>query len=349
MIVMTGTAHLKIAGLLICALMLGRCSSDPDKKLDLAIEKYLSKGAGAAPALANEFIQNISIDSLETAKLLANGNILYTPNDNKIEVLYPVKRKLAILDGGPVKHAYVSKDYCVITDEIQLCIFDGDGNHIHDDVIGESKHLIRSILITGDNIIYYKDEKLYLYNIPLNTSELLIREAFPSPFTPYYMANLVKTDSLLGVLAGMAGSYYLSIINLASKSIVAKNIALASSKFHIGATHIYYIAGNAGNWELIQYHIDQKKKKSIVKFNDIADIELFPKCYIYESKDGLWAAEYGTGKSRVPFPYQLSGKYRGRPVLKYNDSYYLVNSDKLFASLMKLKDRAPGLFTGYGE
>jgi hypothetical protein len=346
---MTKSAYGTIIGILMSVILLSRCSLDPDKKLNRAIDDYLAQGPGALRALAHEFIRYASVDSLEATRMHSNGNILYTLNENKIEILYPLKLKLAILDGGPVRHAYASKDYCVITDETHLCIFDGEGEHKHDETIGDNKHLIRSVLITGDNIIYCKDEKLYLYNILLNTSEQLISDTFPAPFTQYYKVSMVKTGSFLGVLAGMAGSYNLSVINLSSKTLTAKNIPLSSSKFSLDAAQIFYITGNAGNWGLIQYRIDQKKKKSLEKFNDLLDIELLPAGYVYESKGGLWAAEYGREKTRLPFPYQLSGKYRGRLVIKYNDTYYLINSEKLFAGLMKLKVRAPALINKSAE
>src|SRR5208337_1544719 len=128
---MTKSVYSKIIGILMSALLLSRCSMDPEKKLNRSIDNYLAHGPGSLRALAHEFIQYASIDSLEATRLYANGNVLYALNENKIEILYPVKLKLAILDGGPVRHAYASKDYCVITDELQLCIFDGEGEHKH--------------------------------------------------------------------------------------------------------------------------------------------------------------------------------------------------------------------------
>ena len=341
---MLESTSLKKIGIFICVLFFSHCTLDPDKKLNNAIEEYLAKGFRALQSLEYEFINYVSIDSVEAQHLNTNGNILYTLYENKIEILYPVKRNLSILDGAAVKHAYISKDYCVITDGIQLCIFNGEGGHKNDETIGDKKHSIKSILVTGDNIIYFKDQKLYLYNILLNTSEPFIKDSFPAPFAQYYAVDMIKIDNQLGVLVGIAGLYNFSVVNLTNESVVLKNLPMTSSKLSMDARQVHYMAGNVGNWELIQYSMEQKKKKSIEKFNDILDIELFPGAFVFENKNGLWASEYGKDKIRIPFPFQVVGKYRDRLVLKSREIYYIVDMKKMLACLMKIKARAPELF-----
>ena len=341
---MIESASLKKIGIVICVLFFSHCSLDPERKLNNAVDEYLAKGFRALQSLEHEFINYVSIDSVDAQHVNTNGNILYTLQENKIEILYPVQRKLSILDGTAVKHAYITRDYCVITDGIQLCIFNGEGSHKNDETIGDKKHAIKSILITGDNIIYFKDQKLYLYNILLNTSEQFIKESFSSPFAQYYAVDMIKIDNRLGVLVGIAGLYNFSVVNLTNESSVLKNLPMTSSKLSMDAKQVYYMAGNAGNWELIQYSLEQKKKKSVEKFNDILDIELFPGAFVFENKSGLWAAEYGKDKIRIPFPFQVVGKYRDRLVLKSRELYYIVDMKKMLSCLMNIKARAPDLF-----
>jgi len=328
----------------LCVIFLGRCSLDPDKKLNDAVRQYRSNKPGALQALEYEFINNVSAQSVETPGLQTNGNALYALKGNNIEILDPVKLTLSMLDGGGVKRAYLSDDYCAIADETQLSIFRANGDHLIDNPIGDTKHPIRSIIISGDNVIYYKDQKLYTYNIVLKTSQQFIKDVFPPPYAPYYSVNLLKSGNLLGVNAGTAGSYNFSIINLANESVIVKNMSLSSSKIHMDGTRAYYITGNAGNWELIQYALDQMKKKSIARFSDIVDIELTSAGYVYESRDGLGASEYGKDKTIIPFTYRLSGRYRDTVLLKYRDIYYIADLKKMFAGLKRLKDQAPELF-----
>jgi hypothetical protein len=46
----------------------------------------------------------------------------------------------------------------------------------------------------------------------------------------------------------------------------------------------------------------------------------------------------------MPFPYSLSGTYRGRVMLQYADRYYFIDMKKMFAGLKMLKEKLPALF-----
>jgi hypothetical protein len=330
--------------ILLCALSLGRCSADPDKKLNEAIEQYLSDHTGGLQVLEREFIRNVSVDSVKMQGVRTNGNVLYVLKGNRINIVYPTRLSLALLEGVEVKTAYLTEEYCAIAGDTQLSIFDAGGGYIIDSTIGDSEHPIQGIIISGDNVIYYKDKKLYTYNMVLKTSQQFLKDTFPPPYDKYFTVTLHKAGKLLGVDAGMAGSYNFNIIDLANETVLADNISVSSSRIQMNSMYVYYITGKTGSWELVQYSLGQKKKKTIGLFSDLIDIGLAPEGYLYACKEGLYASEYGGKKIVIPFGYELEGTYRDMILLKHRNTWYVANMRKLLSSLSKVKERAPGLF-----
>lgn len=327
------------------ALFLNDCSLDPDRKLNKAIERYNEKEPKALLALESEFIKSIAVDSLEITDFQSTGTLLYRTRDNSAEVIHPSKQKYRLTDDGPVIAIDRTDDYAVISDGLKLCIYKGNGDHLNDETAGDKKNRIRAVLIEEDGILYYKNSKLYRYSIIHHSSEQALKESFPPPYTNYYMVHLAKRDDLLTVVTGIAGAHNFSLINMSTGSVMIKNLAMSSSKHHLGTTIVRYIAGNSGNWEVMQYSIDSKAKKSLGKLTDIIDIELASQGYVLESSTGLWAAEYGKNARRIPFPYKLGGTYKGRVLLQYRDITYFIDMKRLFSGIDRLMEKTPDLFT----
>jgi hypothetical protein len=325
-------------------LIVSGCSLDPDRKFNTAIEHYTEKKPGAASEIEREFINTITIETLEFKNFMANGRLLYRTDDNETEILYPMTLSLSLPGGEGIKHIDANDDYAAITDGYQISVYDGGGSHRQDETIGDKKKPVKDLFIHNDDVIYYKNSKLYRYSIIHNSSDLLLNDTFPPPYTNYYSVCMYKINDLLCILTGIAGSYNFNIINLSSGSVVLKNFNMSSSKHHTSASTLNYIAGNSGNWELVRYDIENKSKKTIAKFTDLIDIECTAIGYIFENKAGLWCAEYGKNPIRVPFRYQLSGRFMGRVILKYGNSYRIVNMQNMFAGLNKLYKSAGELF-----
>ncbi len=329
----------------VVAVVLNSCSLDPDRKLNNAIEQYIEKQPKALLTLESEFIKNIAIDSVNGTEIKSSGTLLYKIQENNAEIIYPSKKSYTLTDGETITGIDHSDDYAVLSDGLQFCIFDRDGDHLNDETIGDKKYRVKAVLIADDGILYYKNFKLYRYSIIHHSSEQILKETFPPPYANYYLVHLYKLDDRLAVVTGIAGSHFFNLINLSTGAVILKNLGMSSSKHHLGINFLRYITGNSGNWELMQYSIDTKAKKSLAKLPDIIDIELTSQGYVLESAAGLCAAEYGKERKRIPFSYTLAGKYKGRVLLQYRDSYYIIEMKKLFAGLAKLSEKTPDLFT----
>lgn len=321
------------------------CSVDPDARLNRALERYIEKDPGAIQNLELEFIKYSSIDLLEGDNLQSNGTLLYGLTDNRAEIAYPRSLTLDLPNEGVVTQVAADDTHAVITDGIQLAIFDSSGSHRHDETIGDKKSPVRSLAIDDDSVLYYRNSRLYRYDFAGKVSKQASRETFPSPYTSYYTAQIHKRGEFLGVLAGIAGSYNLNIINAVTGSVVLKGLGLSSSRFFWGEKAVYYIAGNSGKWELMRFDIGTKTKKSLARFIDLVDIEPVAAGYVCETGGGLWTALYGADRKRIPFPYELSGSYKGRALLHYKGVYYFIDMKRLNAGLETVLEHAPGLFT----
>ena len=320
------------------------CSLDPDRKLNDAIENYGAGKPGAEEALANEFIKNVSIDFITETNLQSNGTILYNLDNNEVELVYPLEQTVSLAGGQGIRQIDMNEKYIILHDGLKFGVFDRDGDFLHEEAVGDKTTPLRSLVISGDDIIYYKNSILYRYNILTRTNDTLLNDTFPPPYTSYYTAQLYRINDFLCLLSGIAGSYYFNIVNLSGASVVLKNLKMSSSKHHMGPDDILYITGNSGNWELMRYQLDSKSKKSIKKFSDIRDIELTSQGCVWESSTGLWFSGYGKESVRVPFSYLLAGNYKGRVLLQFGERYYFIDMKRMSAALAVLREKTPDLF-----
>lgn len=157
------------------------CTLDPDRKLNNAIERYNEKQPKALQNLESEFINNIAIDSVEGADIQSTGTLLYRLQGNNAEVIYPSKQSYTLTDGESITGIDRTDDYAVLSDGLQFCVFDGDGDHLNDETIGDKKNRVKAVLITDDSILYYQKSKLYRYSIVHHSSEQILKESFPPP------------------------------------------------------------------------------------------------------------------------------------------------------------------------
>ncbi len=321
------------------------CSFDPEKKLDAAIERYLERDPGAVEALALELIRYSSIDSIAGTDCISNGNVLYSVDENDARIIFPSRFELSMVGGDGIKHLDVSGNFAVASDERRLSLFDSGGGHLDDIEIGDEKNPLLNCVIYSDAVIYYRSFNLYRYSIRENEEVLLLKDTFPPPYTKYYTVTFLKKRNLLGIAAGIAGSYYFNIVNLDDKNVVLKNLRTSSSKIHMDSEYIYYIFGNSGAWQLTRWAFANKDKKIVYRFSDIIDIELTGRGYIWQDTNGLHASGYEEEPIPIPFPYQLAGSYGESILLRHGVYYYTIDMKKLLVALAKLREKAPNLFS----
>ena len=332
-----------IIGIAALALMPMACSVDPEARLDRALDRYADKESGALNELEQALIRYASVESFDGKDLQSNGYLLYRVKGSKAEIYFPESLTLECGDNSDISHLAADDTHAVATDGFHICLFSGSGSHIQDETIGDKKSPVRSIELDGDSILYYMNARIYRYDIATQKIAEVTKELFPSPYTSYYKTQFARNGSLLGVCAGIAGSYSFSIINVKTGAVVAKNLAMSSSRFLMGEKTLYYMTGTSGKWELTQYDIASKSKKTLASFADLVDIVPAARGYVCETSAGLFTALYGSDRKRIPFAYKLAGSYKGRVLLQYKGTYYFIDMARLHEGLGRVGERAPEL------
>jgi hypothetical protein len=331
------------------AIMPPACSVDPETRLERALDRHDTKDAGALRELEQAFIRYASIETLDGSDLQSNGTLLYRFKGNRAEIYYPDSLTLDLRGGEDITQVAAEDNHAAITDGLQIALFSGSGSHLQDETIGDKKSPVRSLAIDDGSVLYYRNSKVYRYDIAAKTSSELTKESFPSPYTSYYNTLFAANGPLLGVCAGIAGSYSLSIVNIKTGAVVLKNLGMSSSRFFIGEKALYYITGTSGKWELYRFDLSTKDKKLMTGFTDLVDFVPGAGGYVCETSTGLFTALYGNERKRIPFAYELAGLYKGRVLLHYKGSYYFIDMARLHEGLKKIAERAPDLLTAAGR
>ena len=334
--------------LLLCAFTLpfGSCAFDPEKRLDAAIERYREGKPNAMKGLEEEYIRYISTASIEGNRVRSTGTVIYEQEDDGARIILPARIELSMIGAEGARHIDMSDRHAVISDERQISIFDSRGGHIVDITAGDEKKPVLNCTVVNESVIYYHNFGLYRHAIADNASEALIDETFPPPYRKYYTVTFYRNGSLLGIAAGIAGSYHFSIVDLADNRVVLKNLQTSSSKLHMGLDAIHYITGTTGAWQLTRWTFADKSKKNLSRFTDISDIELTGEGYIREYGDGLEAASYDGETIPIPFPFELAGNYRDGILIRYGSRYHVIDFVRMLSGLKKMRDTAPVVFSG---
>ncbi len=326
--------------ILLCA-----CTMDPEKRLEKALDNFSTGQPDALDALQLELLRYGSKGSIDGKDLHSTGTVIYQTDEEGARIIFPSRIDLSMIGAEGERHIDMNDRYAVISDGRQLSIFDNRGSHIIDAAVGDEKNPVLNCTVDGETIIYYKDFTLYRYKIADNTSDALMPETFPPPYRKYYTVTFSRTGSLLGIAAGIAGSYYFNVVDLSEQRVVLKNLQTSSSKLHMGPDTIYYITGKSGAWQLTMWTLADKNKITLTRFTDIIDIELSAKGYIREHRDGLEISSYKEAPVRIPFKYELAGKYGEEILLHYKSRYHRVDVPRMLTGLKKLNDANPGVFS----
>jgi hypothetical protein len=325
------------------------CSVDPETRLERALERYGDNDSGSLRELEQACIRYASLESLDGNDLQSNGTLLYRIKGSRAEIYYPASLTLNLIGGEDIIQVAADNNHAAITDGLRIALFTGSGSHIQDETLGDKKSPIRSLAIDDGSVLYYRNSKVYRYDIAVKTSSELAKESFPSPYTSYYNTLFAENGALLGVCAGIAGSYSLSIVNVKTGAIVVKNLGMSSSRFFMGEKALYYITGSSGKWDLYRFDLSTKGKKPITGFSDLVDIVPAAGGYVCETSAGLFTALYGSERKRIPFAYKLAGLYKGRVLMHYRGTYYFIDMKRLHEGLARIAERAPGLMTATGK
>lgn len=314
-----------IVQLCITALIFPGCNSDAD--FINALAQYKKQGQGARELLELSFLKMVMIDRFNGRGFAFNNDALFKYDDGEIEVFYPEEVKFQY--EGNISDIIFSfnKEFAAYSEGKNI-YFVNNGNQEIIFTSGEKEDIKALMFNDGDLLFFFKSE-LFRYSINMNNCEKLIDTKFNSPYKNYYGTELRKFKKFITVATGIAGSYYLSVLEYHLKEAIITNIKSASSKNIIFNNNIYYIGGTTGNWEVIKIDLMTKKKTGIERIKSITEFAFTEDCYMYENEEGIHVSDYTGNIIHLPFRYKLVGNLINSFILRKDEYIYVAESNKV--------------------
>ncbi len=330
--------------LLIVMLASAGCKKEPVEILTRNIEEYKSGEKSSFINIEENVIRFSSFDLMEKSSFSSNGSLLYHIKGKKINIEYPFEKRLRFPEEIENPRLSVNKEYSAVSDTSQVIVYDKKNRKVLDTVLGDEKEPVYALALRDDTLFYYKNQKLYYYDLALETGSEYVSTVFKSPYAKFFNASLYQCGSYMGIIAGIAGSYYFSVVDIPEKEVVVHNIAVSSSKIHMNCDGLYYVFGTSGKWELTRFDFNSKNKDTIMNFKSLVDIEITGEGAVYLDDKGLFIILHDGKKSSIPFQYELIGKVNDHVILLYEDTLYFVDPGKLYTMLATVKEQLPEVF-----
>ncbi len=323
------------------------CMQNAEEKINRGIELYNNKEIQKA----NDYIEDGLIKSALIKKLSANKfsygeNVIYYRKNKTIKIIWPLKMDIESDESYNLISYDRDSQKLGLSNGHDIKIYNSGGNLLKTYSTPQDEQQIKAFIFNNEKIYYYKDKKIFLYDMISEAVNFLASDKLSTSFgSNTYNVKLYKTDSLLGIISGIGGSYYLNIWDLNNNLMILQNVSLASSKLFIKNNEVYYINGDAGKYSCIMQTISSKKIKILSGFSSLSDIEFFSSGLLYEDKEGLGIIDYGkANKLKIPFHYGISGQCCGNPVLKSANGYYIINGSVFLEKINFVNNIIPELF-----
>ncbi len=323
------------------------CKPDGDNKINKGIELYNNGESSKAISYIEEgLINSALIKELKENHLLYGDNILFYRQKNNIKTVWPIDLNIELNNNYTIISYNPDSKKIGLSNGSDIKIYNYKGALIKTCGPTPDEKRIKAFTIIKENIYYYKDKNIYIYDLAADTEKLIAdNKSITAPDKEPFDVKFYKTENELAVSAGIAGKYNISIFDIKNNSVILQNINAASSKILLKNGEMYYIGGSAGKYSLLIREIKSKKQKEIIAFDNLLDIELLPHGILFENKKGFWKADYQTGnKDTLPFNYKLSGQCSGSPVIRYLNKYCIIDMPVFIEKISRIKEKMPDVF-----
>lgn len=321
------------------------CGKTPVEKYEEALEKYM-EGSIERSLLEDSFFKAFGTEKSGNETLFFNKRVIINSADDAIEFVFPEELKLTIEDSikGGIEYADTGQNIFVLGNKKSFYIFDKTGEHLASyNVNAKEKIDAVAASSTGNNVFFLMDHAVYSYSPEKGNAEKLVEGTFPPPYKLYYKADMIVQGKYLALITGIAGSYYISVINTESADVKMKNIAASSFEFAFTEDEVICIKGTSGKWSLNRYEYKLKNREKLTPIGKLASIYLTQHGYIVEKDEELIIYDYDNNSINVPFNCSVSGRSGNSIIIRFNDNNYIVDFSefKKEVSEFKRKTNAP--------
>ncbi|MBN2040568.1 MAG: hypothetical protein JW864_11020 [Spirochaetes bacterium] len=332
----------------LLALFFFECTPDTEKKLNKGIE-LINNGEKekAIPYIEDWTIITSSLKNINKGSFKYSGNLLYSKNKNTYKILWPAEADIELSGDYNLLNYSKNPEKVILSNGTEFKIFGIEGNLTKTiEPLQDNENKIEAFIVINSNIYYFRNKKIYVYNLLTGNEIIFTDEKFYKPFTSdIYNVEFKNNGNILAITIGLAGKYNLYIADLEKKSVISRNIKISSANISIKDNAVYYITGDAGKYYLTGSDINSGKTKTEIIFNELADIVFFNNGIVFEQADGIRISDFeGNIKHKITFNYKLKGKCDNNPVFEYNNIFYVMDILKFLSQLEFLNNAVPDFF-----
>lgn len=320
------------------------CLKTPEEKFENCLKKAAAGQPKAAQQLEELLLAAATVETFANGEIYGDGKILWKKNGSSINMLYPKNSKFNMQNENMNMMRAVDTANAVFCDGNDIFIFDLNGKFKKKITIGTDSNPVQA-LTASDGIIYYcQKNKIYQISETDETGVLFVKDTFNPPYTRLFNTSMYTDGKKLGLLLGVAGLYYFNVVDINKKKTVNTRIRMSSANLYLQENSVLYISGDTGNWALSRFYFNSTPKKLHQRYKEIYNVEIFPNELIIENGNGIYIGSSGKEDIELPNAYTFKGRCGKLALIKYGDSFYGVDTGKLYTLLTKTKQVMPDFF-----
>lgn len=323
-------------------LIITGCGKNPVEKYHSAVDDYLKKKAESA-AVQEAFFKAFGQEKPGSETLFFNKRVILNSVNDSIEIVFPDNVKIKIDDSikGNVEYADTGTEIIVLGNKSGFYVFNIKGDFLASyKITGGEK--IDAVAVSGTSVLFLMGHVVYSYNPQDGKAEKLVEGTFPPPYRIYYKADMIVQGNYLAVITGIAGTYYISVINIDTPSVKMKNIAASSFEFAFTEDEVICIKGTSGKWSLNRYEYKNKSNERLTPLGRLSAIYLTQHGYILEQDNDIFIYDFDNNRITVPFDCTVSGRSRNSLILRFNSNNYIIDFSVFSREITDFNKKVPG-------
>jgi len=306
-------------------MLMSGCGRNPVEKYQNLLENYL-EGNSERGAVEEAFFKAFGEEKPGNETLFFNKRVILNSVNDSIEIVFPEKVKLKIDDSirGSVEYADTGSEIIVLGNKSGFYVFDITGEFIASYKAG-GKEKIDAVAVSGGSVLFLMDHVLYSYNPGEEKAGKLVEGTFSPPYRIYYKADMIVQGNYLAIITGIAGTYYISVINTETASVKMKNISASSFEFAFTEDEVICIKGTSGKWSLNRYEYKVKSNEKLTPLGKLSAIYLTQHGYILEQDNEIIIYDFENKRMSVPFDCAVSGRSRNSLIVRFRENNYIID------------------------
>lgn len=331
-------ALLLVTGLVIISAL--SCSNSPESVYERMLDKYQEGKGGNITLMAEKFLMAFSDCRVDYNNLFFNKSVILSVKGNDIRIIYPEKvsfsgdKSLA----ENIVFADMNGENIVLGNSKGFCVFSKGGNP-HTVFKSEKNERIDAVSLEENNIIYLSEGKM----IEMSYGDKKIRRMdsgeYHPPYRKYFRSSIVVSEKYIILATGIAGSYYISIFDLAGGNSLMKNIPASAIEFNINDNYLSYIKGGTGNWSVEKYEIPTKKRSQARSIGKINNVFIARDGFITISGKNNLIESFTGERGIMPAEWNILGICRNEVLIEYGKVAYILDFTVLMKKIRELNEK----------